>query len=85
MAKHYRCAECLKCCPAKDVQVDHINPVVDPEQGFVSWDDVINRMFCEKDNLQILCLECHKAKTQREKEIAKEWKSKLPTKQKKGQ
>jgi hypothetical protein len=38
------------------------------EDGFTTWDDVINRMFCEKENLQVLCHECHKAKTQEEKE-----------------
>lgn len=50
-----------------NAQVDHIASVV-TEDGFTTWDDVINRMFCEKENLQVLCHECHKAKTQEEKE-----------------
>lgn len=55
--------------------VDHIQPVIDPKKGFVSWDDVIARMFCEKEDFQILCHECHSNKTKEEKEIRKNVKS----------
>ena len=41
--------------------VDHIEPIV-PVTGWVSWDDCINKMFCELDNLQLVCLACHKVK-----------------------
>lgn len=75
MAKHYRCNKCLQSFPGKDVQVDHINAIINPETGFTSWDDVVNNMFCEKDNLQVLCLTCHKNKTNAEKAIAKERKN----------
>lgn len=72
-AKHYKCAECGGEFPAKEVQVDHKQPVIDPTTGFTSWDDVVNRMFCEKDNLQVLCIDpCHKLKTSAEKQLAKE-------------
>lgn len=47
--------------------VDHIIPVVDPVEGFVSWDELIKRLFCEEDGFQILCHECHKRKTQDER------------------
>lgn len=43
--------------------VDHISPVVDPKVGFVSWDELIKRLFCERDGFQLLCNECHKSKT----------------------
>ena len=43
--------------------VDHISPVVCPSVGFVSWDELINRLFCEEEDLQVLCHECHTAKT----------------------
>ena len=46
-----------------NIEVDHIIPVIDPKEGFVSWDKVILRMFCEENNLQILCKECHKRKS----------------------
>jgi hypothetical protein len=48
--------------------VDHIDPIVNPETGFTTWDDVVERMFCEADGLQLLCHECHKAKTSDERE-----------------
>lgn len=56
---------------AKDVAVDHINPVIDPETGFTTWDDLIDRMFCEADGFQVLCKECHKQKTADERELRK--------------
>jgi hypothetical protein len=54
-----------------NVFVDHILPVIDPAVGFVSWDEVIERMFCEANGLQVLCKDCHDAKTKEEREIAK--------------
>ena len=67
MAMHYKCAECKDLFVATDVQVDHIKPVVDPKKGFVSWDVYINRMFCEIEDLQVMCKPCHKVKTDSEK------------------
>ncbi len=67
LAQHFQCASCKKDFPAKDVNVDHISPVVCPKQGFVSWDVYIERLYCEKENFQILCKGCHTIKTQKEK------------------
>lgn len=55
----------------KNVHVDHIEPIILPEVGWVSWDDTINRMFSERDNLQVLCYDCHKKKSDDEKARAK--------------
>lgn len=63
MAEHYKCAECKEDFPSKEVQTDHRSPVVEPEVGFVDWDTFIQRLYCDKENLQILCTSCHKAKT----------------------
>jgi len=71
-AKHFRCNKCLKEFPAKDVQVDHIEPIINPSLGFTNWTDVIENMYCEKEKLQVLCTECHKMKTATEKGIATE-------------
>lgn len=72
MANHYTCNDCHKHYPASEVQVDHIEPVIDPVQGFISWDNVVERMFCEKEGLQVLCKSCHNKKTNIEKKQAKE-------------
>ena len=77
----YLCAGCKNEVPnttkdengrrVKNVHVDHILPIIDPAVGWVSWDDTIERMFSERDNLQLLCGACHKIKTDEEKAIAK--------------
>ena len=76
LAQHYKCAGCKKEFTQKDVQVDHIKPVIDPKKGFVSWDTYIDRMFCEAPNLQVLCKVCHADKTKLEKEISKKYANK---------
>ena len=76
LAQHYLCAMCEQQYTQKDVQVDHIKPVVDPKKGFVSWDTYIDRMFCEGKNLQVLCKVCHVEKTKLEKEISKKYANK---------
>ena len=76
LAQHYLCAMCEQEYTQKNVQVDHIKPVVDPKKGFVSWDTYIDRMFCEGKNLQVLCKICHVEKTKLEKEISKKYANK---------
>jgi 5-methylcytosine-specific restriction endonuclease McrA len=68
LAKHYACAICRKLFTSTDIQIDHIDPVVDPKVGFVSWDVYISRMYCEADNFQVLCKPCHKIKTKEERQ-----------------
>jgi 5-methylcytosine-specific restriction endonuclease McrA len=62
----YQCAQCRKEYVRKDVQVDHIQPLVDPASGFTSWDTFIARLFVGIEGLQVLCKPCHKIKTQAE-------------------
>lgn len=62
----YKCAACQKLFPNKEVRLDHIEPCINPETGFTTWDDYIARMFCGPEGLQVLCLEDHKAKTKAE-------------------
>ena len=71
MAEHYKCAKCKKHFVAKDIQIDHIEPCIDPKVGFVSWDEYINRMYCDASNLQALCKSCHKKKTDAERKARK--------------
>ena len=62
----YKCNICGSA--VKSGCVDHIKPIV-PLNGFTTWDDYINSMFCEIDNLQFLCKDCHDKKTAEEKAI----------------
>lgn len=52
-----------------NVLVDHINPIVDPCRGFTSWDEYIERTFCELEGFQVLCRACHSQKTAEERQI----------------
>ena len=67
LAMHYLCNHCQGSFVARDVQVDHISPVVSAIDGFVDWNTYIDRMFCEQDGYQVLCKECHNKKTAEER------------------
>jgi 5-methylcytosine-specific restriction endonuclease McrA len=67
VAKHYTCNACKQEFTSKDVEVDHISPVVDPSTGFVDWDTFIARLYCPKENLQVICKPCHKIKSKEER------------------
>ena len=68
LAQLYECKNCKGTFSSRDIQVDHVKPVVDPKKGFISWDVYIDRLFCEAKNLQVLCKPCHKKKTVKERE-----------------
>jgi len=62
----YQCAECLSWFPDKKINVDHIKPAGSLRSSS-DLGEFIERLFCEIDNLQVLCTECHNVKTQNEK------------------
>ena len=62
LAWHYRCNHCQRDFPAKDVQVDHVQPIVDPSVGFQDWNTFIARLYTEDKGLQVLCKPCHQVK-----------------------
>lgn len=59
----YRCNSCHEEFRAKDIQLDHKLPVIDPSTGFVDWNQYIDRLFCDVDGYQVLCKPCHTQKT----------------------
>lgn len=68
----YQCNMCKTVVGAKEIKVDHIEPVI-PIEGFESWDIVIERLFCEEDGFQAICKTCHDSKTQIENNKRKAW------------
>lgn len=72
----YKCNHCGETFGRKEIKIDHIDPVVDPLKGFETWDEYINRMFCQKEGFQILCEKDHNDKSSVEKQIRKEIKKK---------
>jgi 5-methylcytosine-specific restriction endonuclease McrA len=63
--KKYECAMCGLIFRKKEVQVDHINPVI-PLTGRDDMDGYVERMFCYEDGWQVLCKSCHKDKSDEE-------------------
>lgn len=80
----YKCESCWTVWPAslpplpwrkrkrKNIQADHIHPVV-PLEGFkgktflsYNWTEYIKRMFVEEDDFQAICWECHSKLTKEE-------------------
>ena len=75
----YLCAVCKQVVPLtlngkKNVFVDHIESVVDTQEGFQGWDVFIERLFCEAEGLQVLCKSCHDKVTSEEREERKKYK-----------
>jgi len=61
-----------------EIAVDHIEPIINPETGFIDYNDMISRMFCGVEGLQVLCnyagerdgrKSCHAIKTKEERAV----------------
>ena len=70
----YRCKLCGKDYGVTDMNVDHIEPVVPIGTATkdMSWDDIVNRTYCDIENLQFICEKCHKLKSKAEAKARKE-------------
>lgn len=68
----YLCAHCNGRFGPKEIDVDHILPVI-PLNGSKSFDEIIPRLFCDSDNLQVLCKPCHKTKSKAENKLRFEY------------
>lgn len=62
----YQCNQCKGWYPEKQINVDHIIPA-----GTLTCSTdlagFIERLFCEQENLQVLCETCHNKKTKAER------------------
>lgn len=58
---HWTCNGCNKLHPK--VEVDHIEPSIDPKVGFVDLETWLSRLLVSKNKLQLLCEKCHDEKT----------------------
>ena len=62
----YQCNQCKNWFPDKEINVDHIIPA-GTLRSAKDLPGFVERLFCEIDNLQVLCNVCHNKKTQDEK------------------
>ena len=62
----YQCAACKGWFKGADVDVDHIKPAGSLNK-FEDLPGFVERLFCEADNLQVMCKDCHSEKTAKER------------------
>jgi 5-methylcytosine-specific restriction endonuclease McrA len=62
----YLCNSCKTWFPEKQINVDHIVGAGSLNCG-QDLPGFVDRLFCEQDNLQVLCTTCHDHKTKLEK------------------
>lgn len=64
----YQCNKCKNWFKSDEVNVDHIEPA-----GSLNCSNdlpaFVDTLFCEVDNLQVLCKTCHDEKTQLERQL----------------
>lgn len=63
----YKCNECKQWFPDKYINVDHIIPAGSLNCA-ADLPGFVERLFCEEDNLQVLCTSCHDKKTKTDKQ-----------------
>ena len=64
----YICDSCKEAFGIKDINVDHKEPIIPIGilSRDMSWDVIIQNIFCTVSNLQVLCRTCHTAKSKQE-------------------
>ena len=63
----YQCATCEKWFQEKKINVDHMVPAGSLNCA-ADLPGFVERLFCEKEHLQVLCESCHDVKTKTEKD-----------------
>ena len=63
-----KCAECGKLEAKSNVQVDHKAPVIKVTESLddLTWDQLVDRIWCDEKNLSVVCKPCHQTKTKAE-------------------
>ena len=68
----WACAHCKGHFKKNEIQKDHISPVVSTNGEKNDMNTYIETLFCEPENIQILCKACHGIKTAVENELRTE-------------
>ena len=61
------CQVCNNWVSTSKMAVDHIIPVISVDLGKQDWNQFIDRLWCDKANLQRICDPCHDKKTYEER------------------
>ncbi len=70
------CPFCKQFIAKSYMQVDHIIPIVKTHETLedLSWDEVIDRLWCNENNLIAICIDCHKKKSKEENKERRKYK-----------
>lgn len=68
VSKWSRCAVCEQIEAQYRMSVDHIDPIIPVDTALerMTWNTVIDRTWCEENNLQAICPPCHTQKSRLE-------------------
>lgn len=72
----YRCEECNGRFAQHQLEVDHRDPVIPTNKTLedMTWEELVDRTWCDRINLQVLCDPCHDKKTALERDERKQHK-----------
>lgn len=73
----YKCEECGKV--VDKIEVDHLEPRIDPEKGYVNLETWLYRTFVSADKLKGKCKPCHSSKTVAENAVRRKVKREADT------
>lgn len=73
------CPMCKRYIPTYKMQVDHVLPVIGIHETLeaMSWDLLVDRLWCDPKNLLAICEEDHKEKTRQERKLRVKYKKEL--------
>ena len=68
VTKWSKCPECKQMTPTYLMEVDHVKPVVELDSTLeeMTWDELVNKIWCDITNLVAICKPCHKIKSKAE-------------------
>lgn len=70
----YKCSKCKHFFGRREIQLDHIVPVI-PIEGIDSLDKIAERLTVESKGWQVLCKPCHRVKTNEENALRRQHKT----------
>lgn len=72
----WQCNVCKEWVGGKEINVDHIEPV-GSLRSFSDLPAFVRILFCESENLQAICSDCHSKKTKKESDVRRKSLSKV--------
>lgn len=73
MLSWFKCAHCEGEFKRREINVDHIIPIVPVDAPIPEISDWIHRLYCDSSELQVLCITCHKVKSKAEAAARAKW------------